>query len=548
MSVSVFRTGLALTLLQRLHTQAKIETEKLLALTVAQELRKSSPEVADQFIPNFASLGYEGRCAAPTRFDASYCYALGYTAGALIRHGLFGYMSSCTQLEKGTNQWTCGGVPITMMCHLERRHGKSKAVIKKALVELEGPVFGAFAAQRDTWALNDGYRVVGPVQFGPDSTEEVPLTVLYEAGVNVTPFAVPKQDIKFPVDGRPAPMHLRRASVLGPAAEARRAYVPKMPSALTGKGVQAVMGDPISIEDPEVDAYIKKHLPRLSAAATNLVSLSNSASPTSRIVNQVTGPLKVGIVFFGRQAPGGSNVVAGLFTALKAREDGSELVGFFGGSGGLHAQSSVTITEDLVERFRNGGGFEMLGRTRDYPFYKSKTPSGAIVAACRDLGLTGLVVVGGHRTATGAVQLAEALLAEKVGTALVCVPTEVTGEFGNKHNGVPIGHDTVAKVAGSLVGNLAIDAASARKYWYFVKMFGGKASHVAVETALTTQPNAVLLNEEVVEKRLSLGDIVSELADLVAARATAGKNFGVVLVPEGEFLCTWGLTFLSNDF
>jgi len=514
--------------------QTKIETEKLLAWTVAQELRKISPDVADQFIPSYASLGYEGRCAAPTRFDASYCYALGYTAGALIQHGLFGYMASCTQLEKGTKEWACGGVPITMMCHLEKRHGHSKPVIKKALVELDGPVFCAFAAQRNDWAMHDGYRDVGPVQFGPDSTEEVPITVLYEAGVTVEPFDVPKECFKFQVDGRPGPMQLRAASVLGPAVAARRAYRPTIPSTLVGTGVQAVFSDPLPTRDSAVDMYIKTRLPCLSSVLPNLVTLTNSASPTSETVDRMVGPLKVGVVFFGRQAPGGLNVIAGLHAALKARNDGSELIGFYGGSGGLVAQSFIAITDDMVERFQNGGGFEMLGRTRDYPYYMSKTTSGA-VAVCRDLGLTGLAVVGGHRTAVGALELSEALLAEKVDTAVVCIPSGVTGEFSNEFSGVPIGHDTVSKVAGSLVGNLAIDAASARKYWYFIKIFGGEASHLVAETALTTQPNAVLLSEEVIEKRLSLGDLVTELSDLVVARADIGKNFGVVLVPEGSY-------------
>jgi len=512
--------------------QVKIETEKLLALTVAQELRKSSPETAHRFIPQFASLGYEGRCAAPTRFDASYCYALGYTAGALVHHELFGFMASCTELEKGTSHWVCGGVPITMMCHLEHRHGKSKPVIKKALVELEGSAFLALVAQRDNWALNDGYRVVGPVQFGPGSTEEVPLTVLYESGVEVAHFDVPMEFQKFQVEGRPEPMQLRKSSVLGPVVKTRGAYSPKVPPTLVGKEVQAVVGESILMDDSTVAAFIQNQLPGLSSSTSNLLLLTNSPPQAAKVIKPAAGSLKIGVVFFGRQAPGGANVVIGLHSALKARNDGSELVGFFGGSGGLVAKSVLPITDELAERFKNGGGFEILGRTRDYPYFMSDTTKGA-VSACRDLGLTGLVIVGGHRTATGAVHLSEALLAEKVPTTLVCVPCGVTGEFGNEYVGVPIGHDTVAKVAGSIVGNLAIDAASARKYWYWIKMFGGDASHLAAETALATQPNAVLLNEELTEKRFSLGDVVSRLADLVAARATAGKNFGVVLVPEG---------------
>lgn len=499
---------------------------------MAQELRATSPEVAQKFIPQFASLGYEGRCAAPTRFDASYCYALGYTSGALAHHGLFGYMASCTELEKGTTHWACGGVPITMMCHLEQRHGKSKPVIKKALVELEGPAFAAFVAQRDNWALNDGYRIVGPVQFGDDSTEEVPLTVLHEVGVKVEPFPVPTETLKFQVQGRPAPMQLRTSSVFGPAVDKRRSYIPKVPPTLIGNDVRAVVGEIPLLDNPTVCSFIKNQLPGLAASTPNLFNLTNNPSAAATVREQVAGPLKVGIAFFGRQAPGGANVVIGLHAALKARNDGSELVGFFGGSGGLVAQSVLPITEELANRFMNGGGFEILGRTRDYPYYMTDATEGA-VAACRDLGLTGLVLVGGQRTATGAVHLAEALISENVPTTLVCVPCGVTGEFGNEYVGAPIGHDTVAKVAGSLVGNLAIDAASARKYWYWIKMFGGEASHLAVETALSTQPNAVLLNEELIENRMTLGDVVSRLADLVAARAAIGKNFGVVLVPEG---------------
>ncbi|CAE8707374.1 unnamed protein product [Polarella glacialis] len=266
------------------------------------------------------------------------------------------------------------------------------------------------------------------------------------------------------------------------------------------------------------------HLPLLDVTA---------APPATPFTNK-----KVGVVFCGRQAPGCHDLVCGLVDMLCSGSAGNRVLGFVGGSHGLFNKHAVEITPELCAAFCGSGGLEMLGRTVDR--IKTVEEMQQVRKACLDLGLDGLVLVGGARTNTDAAYLAEYLKEQKVSTAVVGVPCGIEGSMVNEFVEASVGFDSAAKAMAQLVGNTAIDGSSARKYYYFLKLMdgsttGGKipTSHVALEVALETKPNLLLLFEEVDDKRLTLRELVHEIAEVVAQRAAAGKNFGTVLVAEG---------------
>merc|ERR1740123_2226768 len=245
----------------------------------------------------------------------------------------------------------------------------------------------------------------------------------------------------------------------------------------------------------------------------------------------------VGVVFCGRQAPGCHDFLGGL-VEMVASSEGSKVLGFVGGTKGLFDKQVVELTPELVKAYAGTGGLELLGRTVDR--LRSDDELEKARACCTELGLTGLVMVGGARTNTDAAFLAENFRQNKVETAVVGVPCGIEGNMVNEFVETSIGFDSTAKATAQLVGNTAIDGASARKYFYFLRLMDGSttgasisSSHVALEVALQTKPNMLLLTEEVDSKRMSLRDLVCEIADTVAQRAEDGNNFGTILVAEG---------------
>eukprot|EP00968_Pinguiococcus_pyrenoidosus_P025934 scaffold7039_cov255-Pinguiococcus_pyrenoidosus.AAC.18 len=526
---------------------AKIETERLLAQTVAQELEllREHGQYDGTFRPQFHSFGYEGRCAAPTPFDASYCYALGSTAAMLMYKRQCGLMAAVTDLLRAPEDWVCGGVPITMLMNMELRHGKDKPVIKKALVELDGKPFETFAELREKWALNDVYRCVGPTQFARDlDSFNIPYTTRLEFAESESAFpALPASSGKFEtylVHGRGKPILLfEDGPTKNTVMQQRTAHEMELPACLgtVGQGVSAYVGEPVQNSSARDETLSKATLP-LTSETRELITLSvpelaNAVFRAGKPVEGVAaapGPCKIGVAFCGRQSPGGHNILCGLMKAVEARADGSQLLGFVGGTGGIMHRSFIQLTSQYLDKFLNMGGYQALGRTVDR--LRGDAALNA-VEACRELDLDGLVLVGGSRTATDAAFLAEGMEKAEVKTVVVHVPCGADGRMSNQFVPCSVGFDTMSRVTASLVGNLAVDGASARKYYYFVRVIGGEASHIAVEVALKTQPNAILVAEEVAARRLSLGDIIRQLADMVAERADAKRNFGLVVVPEG---------------
>ena len=242
------------------------------------------------------------------------------------------------------------------------------------------------------------------------------------------------------------------------------------------------------------------------------------------------------VILSGGQAPGGHNVIAGLFDGLKSLNPASRLYGFKGGPSGLTDNKYIEITADFLAGFRNTGGFDMIGSGRT----KLETPEQFEQAEAnyKALGITAIVIIGGDDSNTNACLLAEYYKAKTAGIIVVGCPKTIDGDLKNAFIETSFGFDTATKVYSELIGNIERDANSAKKYWHFIKLMGRSASHIALECGLRTQANITLISEEVAAKKQTLDEVVTIIADAVAKRAANGENFGVALIPEGliEFI------------
>ncbi|XP_077210502.1 pyrophosphate--fructose 6-phosphate 1-phosphotransferase subunit alpha-like isoform X2 [Tasmannia lanceolata] len=241
--------------------------------------------------------------------------------------------------------------------------------------------------------------------------------------------------------------------------------------------------------------------------------------------------LRAGVVFCGRQSPGGHNVIWGLHDAIKCHNRKSTLLGFVGGTEGLFAQKTLEITDDVLSTYKNQGGYDLLGRTKDQ--IRTTEQVNAALASCQALKLDALVIIGGVTSNTDAAQLAETFAERKCPTKVVGVPVTLNGDLKNQFVETNVGFDTICKVNSQLISNVCTDALSAEKYYYFVRLMGRKASHVALECTLQSHPNMVILGEEVAASKLTLFDLTKQICDAVQARAEQDKYHGVILLPEG---------------
>jgi pyrophosphate--fructose-6-phosphate 1-phosphotransferase len=309
--------------------------------------------------------------------------------------------------------------------------------------------------------------------------------------------------------------------------EARSQYQPKLPAALAenGANVAAVDGDVLN-PDTDVDK-----LKELFPTTCGLPIVSFAAGEPS-----CKQAIKVGVILSGGQAPGGHNVIAGIFDGLKALNPDNVLYGFLGGPSGLIDNKFIEITADFLQAYRNTGGFDIIGSGRTK--LEEQDDFDKVAANCKELGVEALVVVGGDDSNTNACVLAEYYKGKGVGINVVGCPKTIDGDLKNEYIEVSFGFDTATKVYGELIGNIERDSNSAKKYWHFIKLMGRSASHIALECALQTQPSYTVISEEVAEKKKTLRQIVEEVALIVKNRADAGQNFGVVLIPEGliEFI------------
>jgi pyrophosphate--fructose-6-phosphate 1-phosphotransferase len=301
---------------------------------------------------------------------------------------------------------------------------------------------------------------------------------------------------------------------------ARAAYKPKVPAALNG-AVIAVEGEYTqSVADRETIKQLFPHtcgMPIITFRETN--------------EKQKLPPINVGVILSGGQAPGGHNVIAGLFDGIKAIHPDSRLFGFILGPGGLINHQYKELTANIIDEYRNTGGFDMIGSGRTKLETEEQFRKGLEIL--KQLNISALVIVGGDDSNTNACVLAEYYKEINAGVQVIGCPKTIDGDLKNEQIETSFGFDTACKVYSEVIGNIERDCNSAQKYWHFIKLMGRSASHIALECALQTQPNLCIISEEVEKKELSLDDIVTHIATIVAKRAEAGNNFGTILIPEG---------------
>ena len=304
----------------------------------------------------------------------------------------------------------------------------------------------------------------------------------------------------------------------------RAGYQPKLPKALQG-AVKIKEGEPTKSVDNQDD--IKKLFP--NTYGMPLVEFVPTDKTESKAVN-------VGVILSGGQAPGGHNVISGLFDELKKLNPNNRLYGFLMGPGGLVDHNYIEITPDFVQQYRNTGGFDMIGSGRTKLEQVEQFEKGLEII--RQLDINAIVIIGGDDSNTNACVLAEYYAAKKYGVQVIGCPKTIDGDLKNDQIETSFGFDTATKTYSELIGNIERDCNSARKYWHFIKLMGRSASHIALECALQTQPNICLVSEEIQAKDQTLNDIIEHIAGIIAHRAAQGNNYGVVLIPEGliEFI------------
>ncbi|MFP4564069.1 MAG: diphosphate--fructose-6-phosphate 1-phosphotransferase, partial [Spirochaetia bacterium] len=241
--------------------------------------------------------------------------------------------------------------------------------------------------------------------------------------------------------------------------------------------------------------------------------------------------VNVGVVLSGGQAPGGHNVICGLYDALKKANPESKLFGFLNGPGGILEDKAIELTGQYVDQFRNTGGFDIIGSGRTK--LESVEQFETSLDVCKNRNIGAVVVIGGDDSNTNAALLAEFFEEKKAGIQVIGVPKTIDGDLKNEYIETSFGFDTATKTYSELIGNICRDANSAKKYWHFIKLMGRSASHIALECALQTQPNVTVISEEVEETRMTLDGITDLIVNTVVRRSENGEDFGVVLVPEG---------------
>ena len=310
---------------------------------------------------------------------------------------------------------------------------------------------------------------------------------------------------------------------LSPLQMARYQYNPKLPGMLRN-GISEISvrngGATESVADQE---KIQALFPNTYGKNEIIFEKGTNTSETKKQV--------VGVILSGGQAPGGHNVVSGLYDALKATNPENVLIGFKGGPSGLLDNDFIVFEDEYINQYRNTGGFDIIGSGRTK--LETEEQFAIVVENCKKHGVNALVIIGGDDSNTNAAVLAEYCAAHNTGIQVIGCPKTIDGDLKNEDIECSFGFDTATKTYSEIIGNIERDANSAKKYWHFIKVMGRSASHVALECALQTQPNICLIGEEVAAKKMSLASIADYIADSVAARAANGMNFGVAIIPEG---------------
>ena len=308
--------------------------------------------------------------------------------------------------------------------------------------------------------------------------------------------------------------------IKSPLQLARADYKPKLPATLTGN---ILIKESAATQSVAHQNEIKEMFP--ITYGMPVLNIESGSEPMKSPV------LNIGVILSGGQAPGGHNAIAGIFDGLKALNSNNKLYGFLGGPSGLVDGKYIELTSQIVEEYRNTGGFDIIGSGRTKLEEKSQFDKS--LANCRKIGINALVVIGGDDSNTNACVLAEYYKSINANVQVIGCPKTIDGDLKNEMIETSFGFDTASKVYSELIGNIERDALSAKKYWHFIKLMGRSASHIALECVLQTHPNYAIISEEVQEKRLTMDQIVEDIARVIKTRSDNNENFGVCLIPEG---------------
>lgn len=310
---------------------------------------------------------------------------------------------------------------------------------------------------------------------------------------------------------------------LSPLQVERLKYQPKLPSSLASgiNHLQSIEGSATQsvANQDEIKALFKN-----TYGKPTVTFQTSTDSKSSELRN-------VGVILSGGQAPGGHNVIAGLYDALKQANPSNNLYGFLGGPSGIIEGKYVEFNDEFINDYRNTGGFDIIGSGRTKLETEEQFQSAWEV--CKKLNISAVVIIGGDDSNTNAALLAEWFVAHNAGIQVIGCPKTIDGDLKNEQIEISFGFDTATKTYGELIGNIQRDANSAKKYWHFIKIMGRSASHVALEAALQTQPNITLISEEVEQRKMSLSSIIDYMTDIIVKRSEMGKNFGIAVIPEG---------------
>ena len=310
---------------------------------------------------------------------------------------------------------------------------------------------------------------------------------------------------------------------LSPLQKARYEYAPKLPGMLRNGIAEICVKEGEDTQSVADQDKIKALFPNTYGKKEITFQKGQNTSAAKKQV--------VGVILSGGQAPGGHNVVCGLYDALKATNKDNVLFGFKGGPSGLLENDYVIFDDEYIDQYRNTGGFDIIGSGRTK--LETEQQFEIVADVAKKHGLTAIVIIGGDDSNTNAAVLAEYMAAHGTGVQVIGCPKTIDGDLKNEDIEASFGFDTATKTYAEVIGNIERDCNSAKKYWHFIKVMGRSASHVALECALKTQPNICLISEEVAAKKMSLSQIADQIADAVAKRAAKGLNFGVAIIPEG---------------
>ncbi|MBR3889416.1 diphosphate--fructose-6-phosphate 1-phosphotransferase [bacterium] len=327
---------------------------------------------------------------------------------------------------------------------------------------------------------------------------------------------------------------------LSPLQIERLKYQPKLPSSLS-EGINKLVAEEGNRTESVANQAEIQELFKNTYGKPTVTFKTSSNSNSYDVMN-------VGVILSGGQAPGGHNVIAGLYDAVKQANPSNKLYGFLGGPSGIIEGEYVEFTDEFINDYRNTGGFDIIGSGRtkletEEQFKKS-------LAVCKELNINAVVIIGGDDSNTNAALLAEWFVANNAGIQVIGCPKTIDGDLKNEQIEISFGFDTATKTYGELIGNIQRDANSAKKYWHFIKIMGRSASHVALEAALQTQPNITLISEEVESKKMSLSSIIDYMSDIIVRRSNNKKDFGIAVIPEGliEFIPEMGAMIANlND-